>query len=314
MPRQPQQTQVYVFSVIVRLKPLERSDYPDVRDYVRMMFKHIGMKDWLFQLEMGASGNWHCQGYCKIDDKMRPTALHKLFCEYRTEIKDADFLKNGKTAFGVKACSGLGKRALKRYCMKKDETYRSGPWGARKIYNGGDLQAMLANPYPFQTDVITMVRLEQPDDRKIIVYVNEGGCVGKSKLVKYLCWQGDAKSVPLGTATQIKTVVAEDAKDYKAYFIDLPRTTGKQEHMADLISAIEAIKNGMVVSAMYGRDTKKFMDPPHVIVMTNHMPPLKMLSADRWDIYRLNSDDPRSEPEYVDRFMLSQSESQESQE
>lgn len=92
----------------------------------------------------------------------------------------------------------------------------------------------------------------------------------------------------MGTATQIKSSIITKGP-HRAYMLDLPRVRGKDESLQNTFSAIEEIKNGWVETAMYGKWEELMMLPPHVIVFSNDKPRLDLCSADRWEVYQLDS-------------------------
>lgn len=233
-------------------------------------------KRFLYQWERApTTGNLHCQGYINLRKKSYHTG--------RAIAKSLSML--GMKGVTCKPASDNGKEMLKAYCMK-DETRVEGPWADRPIYMGRDLRCM-DNPYPWQESILELIAGE-PNDRDIVWIDDSGGNVGKSKLLKYLCYNKKAKRIPLGNATQLKTNVIVQGES-RCYCVDIPRSMGSTEKMQDLISAIEEIKGGWVASAMYGKHQEMFMQPPHVLVFSNQHPPIHMMSRDRWKIYKVEN-------------------------
>lgn len=229
------------------------------------------VKDYVFQLERGLlHGKLHYQMYVQLCDtlKKRSRFLELLFLDRFASV-------------GVKPSSSVGREALRSYCMKKDPTYVSGPWGKRTIYLGEDL-AIMSEPLPWHQQVLDVLATE-PDDRTIYYLHEPAGRCGKSKLVKFLCWNKMALKIPLGTASQLKHSTCNRGSS-RAYLVDIPRSTGKEESLCDLYSAIEEIKNGFVTSAMYGKYSELYMKPPHIFVFSNDPPNLKYLSMDKWNL------------------------------
>jgi len=233
-------------------------------------------KKFIYQYEKcPTTGAIHLQGYVNL--KKRSFGTGKKLASTLSAL--------GMPGVTCAAASNAGKEALQGYCMK-EETRVAGPFADHPIYRGQDLNCM-QKPRPWQQSVIDVIATP-PDDRTIHWICDLGGNVGKTKLLKYLCYKKLAKRVPLGNATQIKTnVFAQGA--HRCYCVDLPRTTGNQESMKDLISALEEIKNGWVSSAMYGKYQELMMAPPHVFVISNEMPPLVMMSMDRWKIFSIDA-------------------------
>lgn len=230
-------------------------------------------KKFIYQWERGSTGYVHCQAYLNLRVKSYYTGkpLGKLLCGL------------GLPGIECRPSSTDGIAALQAYAMKED-TRIAGPWADHPIYRGQDLN-MMSSPFPWQKDILDRVALS-PNDRKIMWINDEGGNVGKSKLLKFMCYKKLAKRVPLGNATQLKTNVIVQGPA-RCYCVDMPRTTGTTEKMQDLISTLEEIKNGWVCSAMYGKHQELFMEPPHVIVFSNVPPPLGLMSVDRWEVFKV---------------------------
>lgn len=243
---------------------------------------------WCFQKEEGAvSGKIHYQ--------MRGMTAEPIMKESLLTVFEARGIKRQLVTFGVESNNSIKQGGLAFYVMK-DETRVDGPWHdptykppkKRKLYDGADL-ACMENPRPMQQMVIDKLR-EEPEDRYLYWWADLNGGAGKSKLLKWLKFKGfDVAKVPLGTATQIKTSVIEQG-EHAAYLVDLPRVQGKEESQRDLFSALEEIKNGWVVSAMYGKSGELMMKPPHVHIFSNEFPNPHVSSLDRWIIMAVSHD------------------------
>ena len=250
----------------------------DSQPIAHKAFERLGKK-FVYQWERApTTGAEHCQGYLNTSKRYFPGAKG----ECKPLAKQLSAL--GMKGVTVKVASNSGKEILKLYAMK-DDTRIAGPWADRPIYLGKALSCMKM-PFLWQTEIIELIKSE-PDDRTIH-WIDDGeGRVGKSKLCKYLRTKRMCSRIPLGTATQLKTNVIAFGPS-RCYVIDLPRTLGSSEKMADLISAIEEVKNGWVVSAMHGKCHELLMEPPHVIVFSNMPPPRAMMSADRWKVAKID--------------------------
>lgn len=233
-------------------------------------------KKFIYQWELGSNTKReHCQGYINLRKKSYHTG--------RAIAKQLSML--GMNGVTCKPASDDGKEMLKAYVMK-DDTRIAGPWADRPIYMGRDLSCM-DNPYPWQESILDIIS-NDPDDRTILWIDDSGGNIGKTKLLKYLCYNKKAKRVPMGNATQLKTnIIAQGV--HRCYCVDIPRSLGSTERMQDLISALEELKGGWVSSAMYGKHQELFMEPPHVIIFSNMPPPMHMMSLDRWQIYTVEN-------------------------
>lgn len=96
----------------------------------------------------------------------------------------------------------------------------------------------------------------------------------------------DVSKIVYGSPAQLKSSII-NAGTRKLYFLDLPRTPGKEDSLYNVLSIIEDLKNGHIVSNMYGKAAELIMKPPHVIVFTNTECPLKALSSDRWRVFKI---------------------------
>lgn len=262
--------QVYVFSVVFRSTAEPEDSH--IKDAVSSLEQAAALDDYIIQGERGASGNYHLQGYIKTTKKIRARTL-----EQRVE------LPSWATSVGLKPCSKLGRNALKRYVMKEDSRVLA-PMGKRPIYLGRDLECM-RRPFKWQQTVLDWIAGD-PNDRVVRWICNPEGNAGKSKLLKWCRWKGIARRVGMGTATQLKTTIIEGGA-HRAFLVDLPRVRGKQERIQELISALESVKNGDVMSSMYGKRLSLMMEPPHVIIVSNEMPDWRVCSMDRWKCYTL---------------------------
>lgn len=234
-------------------------------------------KKYIFQLEKSpTTGNLHYQCFFSLKVKCRP--------------KHCGAMLSGLDLKGisVRPASNAGMVALSQYCMKPDSRI-DGPWADKPLwkleYKADDLQCIMKQPLPLQQYILTLLQ-GAPDDRCIYWFYDPIGCTGKSKLCKYLEYTDQGIEIPFGTSTQIKTSIISEGR-HRCYFLDVPRTTGKDESLQDAFSTIEALKNGKVKSAMYGKVQKLFMEPPHVFVFSNHRPCKWLVSLDRWKVYQV---------------------------
>lgn len=56
-----------------------------------------------------------------------------------------------------------------------------------------------------------------------------------------------------------------------------------------IMSTIEDLKNGHIISFMYGHYNQLLMDPPNIIIFSNQKCPSDMISKDRWRYYEINN-------------------------
>lgn len=238
----------------------EDTALPCDRKTLEALFVDWGVKHWVYQHEKVARN--HYQGEVQLKVKKRKTWLLK-----RCGVVDKKWVTLSPSSKGGGAFA---------YCLKK-ESRVAGPWGDKPIYMGQDL---LKVPRPWQQEIISAIA-KDPDSRTINWVWEADGNVGKSALAKYLAWNKMAIRIPPGNATQIKTYTIAVGSS-RCYLVDFPRTDGKEERDTDMFSAVEDVKNGWIVSAMYGKVQELFMEPPHVWCFANRKPNRKLVSRDRW--------------------------------
>lgn len=259
--------QLYRWSVTIQKDgKVEEGDLP-AKALVEETLRLWGAKHWVYQHERVTRDHW--QMSVQLASKKRRTWLLRN-------------LAPGLEAKWVTPSPSASTGAF-NYCMKADSRI-AGPFSDKPIYQGRDLECM-KNPLPWQQEVIDMVNAP-PDDRTIVWIYEPVGGVGKSKLLKYLHVNGMACKVPVATAGQLRSaMIAKGA--HRCYVVDLPRVLGKDDAVADIFAALEELKNGWVETAFYGKPGELLMDPPHVIVMANVKPNLKLASKDRWKVFQL---------------------------
>lgn len=240
---------------------------------------------YLFQLEKATS--LHYQGCCKLRIRKRKQTFLK---ELVKELKVVDSMVT------LDPMMGSWDQA-KAYCSKT-ETSVTEPFTNEVTYSGKDISLLDDKTlrHPWQDKIINeiisedKVTIKDSDDRTIIWIEDPKGGNGKSKLVKWCCYNNDnIVKISFGTSSQLRSAIIS-AGQRRVYFIDVPRTLGSDDSMASLMSALEDLKNGFVVSAMYGKNQSLILDPPHIIVFSNSRCPDKMMSEDRWKKYTINKD------------------------
>ena len=149
------------------------------------------------------------------------------------------------------------------------------------------------NWYPWQKKLYNLIygkdnNLRTSDDRSIILIVDENGNNGKSKFAKFLYLKNKEEVMVIaeGSASQLRSAIVSGGTHKKLYIVDLPRTTPKESTDA-LLNVLESLKNGLLLSHMYGRgDNNLIINPPTIVVFCNKYLSAN-LSVDRWDSYSL---------------------------
>jgi hypothetical protein len=141
----------------------------------------------------------------------------------------------------------------------------------------------------FEKDLSTgEPKIKKADTRQIVSIIDRDGKKGKSTFLKWLAFKYPTECLKIGygSASQLRTAVVNN-RPRKIYFIDLPRTPGKKDKMEDLISAVKEIKNGHIMSAMYGSGRSLLMPHPHIVIFSNQPLNYNFLSKDRWKVFEI---------------------------
>lgn len=124
--------------------------------------------------------------------------------------------------------------------------------------------------------------LDRQNDRGVLVWFDHTGGIGKSFFTRWLVERGRAYYVPptVDNSKQIIQYVCAGYKGQPYIVIDIPRSA---KWTQSLYTAIESIKDGLVYDTRY---TAKIRDiwGCKILVLTNTLPMLDALSADRWQI------------------------------
>jgi len=172
--------------------------------------------------------------------------------------------------------------------VMKGETRIKGPWYDKSF--GHDVPLQIRNIKelrPWQQKLLCL--LLTWDERTVHLIYDEVGASGKSTFAGFCQVFYDFGLCPPFNNSQnlIQSVCSMGAK--KAYLFDLPRAMGK-DNLAQTFAAIEQVKSGFVMDTRY-RYRMLRMTNPGVCVFSNAYPDLKLLSADRWKIWKIINDD-----------------------
>ena len=140
----------------------------------------------------------------------------------------------------------------------------------------------LAEPYPWQSEVIELAE-GRADDRSVYWIWEDEGNVGKTALQKHLVMNHGAIMLS-GKGADMKYGVSMYIQKQKKYptliLINIPRSV---DNKYVSFTGIEEVKDMMFFSGKY--ETSMVCGPnPHVICFANRSPPIDELSGDRWRI------------------------------
>jgi len=220
--------------------------------------------------------NWHYQGYLRTTKRQRPTAVGASL---------------GKVFPGIWVTAGVdgALAALRKYCMKRDETYRAGPWGDQPIqdpvdeYKGEDLPKVL---WKWEEQILATLAWPNPDNRTINWVFEPVGTKGKSVFCKWAVFHKKAFWISVAKASDIANVIIERGHGDRVYFMDIPRQTSKCIDHSETYQILEQIKNGMLFCGKYHGGHLQFYSP-HVWVFSNYLPKFECLSKDRLKVWTI---------------------------
>jgi len=209
--------------------------------------------------EIGESGTPHLQGYIETLSRVRPISAFKLCKNIHWEIAKGN--------------------------RKENENYCSKDGNIVLIFGFPKKVSVITDLRPWQRDILELVQ-QEPDDRTINWYYETLGGIGKSALVKLLCYKYNAIMCSGKSADMKYSILKyyEEKNDYpKIVIFDVPRSS------ISYISyqGIEEVKNGCFASTKY-ECSMVIMNSPHILVFANEYPNIDKLSPDRWKITDLS--------------------------
>lgn len=239
-----------------------------------------------FQLEEGVkSGKLHYQGCLELSGSRQP----------KKELLDA-FQRRFKNVGGLSLQKVFSKQAILSYTSKPETRVGETIYcGKKEMYNS-EYKGLLTRPwqkhmYQHMLDVARGVHPESERHLKRSIYWIEDkhGGAGKSEFITWLrAGQREliCRMLPMDSVDRLLHAVTEIAAKEKidVFMIDDTKTKGDHTSFNNLFEAIERIKNGHVVSTMYGHYSEVIYKRPQILFCTNRFPGdyLNNLSRDRW--------------------------------
>lgn len=277
-----------------------------------------------FQLERGAEGTLHLQGYMELKQKLRfntikqrvPLLARAHFEKRRGSQKQAiDYCRKEETrvdgpwTFGVAFNDNRGERkdlhvvkdAIKAG-MTKSQVYDEYPDVAARYprYVDTMCQEYLMSKTvrimevearnEFQVVLLDMLS-EDPHPREILWFYDGTGGAGKTFMSKHLVDTRGAFYTNGGRAGDI--TFAYNGQDVVIF--DFVRDAAKYVNYG----VIEQLKNGIMFSSKYESSMKRF-NVPHVVVFANFLPPQGKFSRDRYAVCNVSDPDAIKTVQYVD--------------
>lgn len=249
----------------------------------------------VFQEEKGSVSNKiHYQGCFTLIGSRKP----------KKDVLNA-FERRFKNIHGLTMSKVYDKNAILSYTTKL-ETRVSGPYycGSLELHDTTYSNMQLK---PWQKDLYNLIlnikNKEHPDyklfqDRFIIWVSDPIGGSGKSEFIKYLRIgqkQLEVRKLPIDSVDRLISAVVTitKQKDIDVFVIDDTRTKGKDSSFDDMFESIETVKNGHIVSCMYGKYAESIFDRPIIVFFTNRNlnEYIDKLSIDRWYPMKIEKDE-----------------------
>jgi hypothetical protein len=240
-------------------------------------------KDNLIAFMKANSDKWVFQAELTINEEGKENPHYQGYIHTKKSIRSKTLAINNNEDFKgieIRPASNAGKVALQGYCMK-DETRVHGPWADRELYRGRDLWPE-SKLLPWQREILVKFK-PIPDDRKMVWVYDPVGNNGKTKFIKYLCYKHEAIALGYGHATDLLNLVFK-FQNRRIYAFNLVRSKPANLSELDLYASMESIKDGLFINTKF-ETGMVMMNPPHILVCSNHLPKYGQISADRWEVY-----------------------------
>jgi len=273
------------------------NNYPDTHLQDNLVCRYI-----IYGKEVGESGTPHLQGFVTFENGIsHRSAINKLpgchvevahspqaaieYCK-----KEGDF-----TERGIPPMENKRKGETQKICWEevldaaKERRFLEIPPAIRFRYHhiikeiAQDhvvKKPVEAHPlHPWQEDLNQLLNRE-PNNRTIHFVVDPIGNKGKTWFARYYCQLHDnAQYLESAKKTDLAYAVRDDIR---VLFINCART--KTEYLD--YSFLEGVKDQMVFCAKYNSHMKH-LEKCHLVVMTNEMPNMLAMSADRYNIIEI---------------------------
>lgn len=243
---------------------------------------------WVFQLEKcPTTESLHYQMTCHLIKKQRTATLAKAIKTSFEEWRDGS----------VHVSPTVKENINNHRYSEKAESRVKGPWRHDDVVmpKRWDIVNTYGGFLPLQKQVYDSFSEEewQKDSRTVNVVVDTTGKSGKNTIANYLQVKGIAHI--------IRTELAEDKMKNEAYrlwkdtsrgfILNIERAAGELTNAENkhLFAAIKYMKDGYFQDPRFGdRPDKITMHAPIVWIYMNGIPNSKLLSADRWVIWKVN--------------------------
>lgn len=239
------------------------NNYPTNGAEILIQFFNHFAYDYVFQQEIApTTGTPHLQGIVSLKKRARWTEFGLP--------KQISWRKCKSVSAQYEYCSDPNKRYGNCWSLKYPIPVKLKILGEHQLNT-------------WEIALVDMVKAE-PNNRTIIWVWSDRGRFGKSEFCKYLAHNFKAVICGKGAYSDIMNIMYNaDMNRSNLVVFDLPRNNGNKISY----SALESIKNGLIVNTKYETGSKLF-NAPHIIVFSNMPPAADSMSSDRWVVMNLD--------------------------
>ncbi len=241
-------------------------------------------KKWAFQHEMSKKGMHHFQAVVSLHTKMMTSQVIELL-SYQT---------GWPTSHVHVSPSNERSRGSFMYVLK-EKTRIAGPWASVSLKDLEPVKILDTDHLFTWQKVCYNICIGPSDDRTVHHFLNRAGGIGKTQFLKYMafnCFKEVGILPSMGTANQILTSVVQLGARH-CFILDLPRSAFHADprkravQQGEIMHAIEKIKDGVIITAMYGKVQQLIINHPNVIIFSNER--LEGLTESRWKTYDMDT-------------------------
>lgn len=241
-------------------------------------------KKWAFQHEKSKKGMHHLQAIVSMQVKARTSTIINLIAEEcgwehsHVHVSPSNERSHGSFSY-----------------VLKDKTRVAGPWASVSLNSLAPVKILETDNLFTWQKICYNICTGPSDDRTVYNFLNRSGGFGKTQFLKYIA-SHHPKEVGLlpsmGTAIQILTSVVQLGSRH-CFILDLPRSAFlTEDKQGEIMHAIEKIKDGVIITPMYGKVQQLIINHPNVVIFSNEG--LSGLTQSRWktfDMDQMSEDD-----------------------
>lgn len=171
------------------------------------------------------------------------------------------------------------------YVMKGD-TRVDGPWTDKEYTPPPRWSRQMEEMEPLKPWQESLKIIAQEwDMRYINVIWDPTGHHGKSIFAEHMEYHGLALDLPMLKDIESLIQFCFNFPDQKCYMFDMPKAM-KKTNLAEFYAGVEILKNGKVWDKRY-KGAMRRMDRPQIIIFSNLLPRMDLLSPQRWKIWTI---------------------------